>query len=47
MAKKLDWTGMQFGELVALTPAEKRNDKYTGGYDSSRLKARYTKYNKY
>lgn len=29
MAKKLDLTGMYFGELVALAPAEKRNDKYT------------------
>ena len=29
MAKKLDLTGMHFGELVALAPAEKRNDKYT------------------
>ena len=29
MAKKLDLTGMHFGELVVLTPAEKRNDKYT------------------
>ena len=29
MAKKLNLTGQNFGELVALTPAEKRKDKYT------------------
>jgi len=29
MAKKLNLTGIQFGELIALIPAEKRNDKYT------------------
>lgn len=29
MAKKLDLTGIHFGELIALAPAEKRNDKYT------------------
>ena len=29
MAKKLDLTDKCFGELIVLTPAEKRNDKYT------------------
>jgi len=27
--KKLDLTGKEFGELLVLSPAEKRNDKYT------------------